>query len=226
MTKDRKKQYDKTYMKMATVLSELSYCVKKKVGAILVKDNKIIATGFNGSPAKMFPNNCEDEVGKTLWHTIHAESNAITSVAASTQTCQGSTMYITCSPCKDCSKLIYQSGVIRVVYKDFYKDLDGVDFLRSAGVEVEQENKIYDLKVNEEFTIDLISDFLQNEHYPSLDSFLADIPKDCSEKTLISILEMTKFCKTKLKNRHRLYANLLLKFSNQNVDYSIISHLE
>jgi dCMP deaminase len=139
MTEERKHEQDLTYMKMAKVMAEFSYCVKKKVGALLVKNNRIIANGINGAPQGEFDEHvCEGEDGKTLWKTLHAESNVISSMAASTQSSEGSTMYITCSPCKDCAKLMLQSKIIRVVYSEEYKDLDGVNFLKERGVIVDQ----------------------------------------------------------------------------------------
>ena len=137
MTEERKHLQDIIYLKEAKVHSELSYCEKKKVAAFLVKNNRTIANGINGRVSGA-PNVCEGADGKTLWETIHAESNAIISVAASTQSTEGATMYITCAPCKDCSKLIVQAKVVRVVYAENYKDLDGVDFLRKHGVVVEK----------------------------------------------------------------------------------------
>ena len=137
MTEERKKQQDIIYLKMANIMSDFSYCQKKKVAALLVKDNKIIANGINGSPSGD-ENFCEDSEGKTLWKTLHAESNVISSMAASTQSSKGSTMYITLSPCKDCAKLIYQSKIKRVVYSEDYKDLDGVNFLKERNVVVEK----------------------------------------------------------------------------------------
>jgi len=241
MTEERKKDYDTTWMKMAVVLAGLSYCIKKKVGAILVKDNKIIATGFNGSPAKNFPNNCEDETGKTHWHTIHAESNAITSVAASTQNCLGATMYITCAPCGDCAKLIYQSGVVRVLFLEFYKNSLGIDFLRSAGVEVIQMEGItpplismqeraklgYDKKENNKFFFTtLFPDFIENKKYSELDEQISSFLKDWDIEECRMFLEVTKTCKAKLKNRTKVYAKLLVSLSKEDQSYANIAHLE
>ena len=137
-TKDDKQiRYDKTYLKMAKVWAELSHCKRKKVGAIIVKNNMIISDGFNGTPSG-FDNCCEDEEGKTLWYVLHAEANAITKVAKSTHDAKGATLYITLSPCKECSKLVHQAGIKRVVYINQYKDDSGLHFLREAGVEVQQ----------------------------------------------------------------------------------------
>ncbi|MFK8274539.1 deoxycytidylate deaminase [Capnocytophaga cynodegmi] len=128
-------RYDKAYMRMALEWAKLSYCKRKQVGAIIVKDRMIISDGYNGTPTG-FDNCCEDEKGDTKWYVLHAEANAIMKVASSTQSSQGATLYITMSPCKECSKLIHQSGIKRVVYKDAYKDNEGIVFLEKAGVEI------------------------------------------------------------------------------------------
>jgi dCMP deaminase len=130
-------KYDKAYLKIAKEWSQLSYCERKKVGAIIVRDRMIISDGYNGTPTG-FENCCEDDEGITNWYVLHAEANAILKVARSTQTCDGATLYITLSPCKECSKLIHQSGIKRVVYQLGYRDTTGVDFLTKAGVIVEQ----------------------------------------------------------------------------------------
>jgi dCMP deaminase len=129
-------KYDKAYLRIAREWSQLSYCQRKKVGAIIVKDRMIISDGYNGTPSG-FENCCEDAAGITKWYVLHAEANAILKVARSTQSCEGATLYITMSPCKDCSKLIHQSGITRVVYQSDYKDESGIDFLMKAGVQVE-----------------------------------------------------------------------------------------
>ena len=130
-------KYDKAYLKIAREWSLLSYCKRKQVGAIIVRDKMIISDGYNGTPSG-FDNCCEDEEGLTNWYVLHAEANAILKVARSTQTCQDATLYITLSPCKECSKLIHQSGIKRVVYQLGYRDTSGIDFLAKAGVLVEQ----------------------------------------------------------------------------------------
>lgn len=122
---------------MAREWGNLSYCERRKVGALIVKDRMIISDGYNGTPTGM-ENICEDEENYTKWYVLHAEANAIMKVASSTQSCSGATLYVTLSPCKDCSKLIYQAGIIRVVYIEQYKDTTGIDFLKDAGVEVVQ----------------------------------------------------------------------------------------
>lgn len=137
-------KYDKAYLKIAKEWGQLSYCQRKKVGAIIVKDKMIISDGYNGTPSG-FENCCEDEEGKTKWYVLHAEANAILKVAKSTQSCDNATLYITMSPCRDCSKLIHQSGIVRVVYQNSYKDLSGIEFLKRAGVEVVQIEDISSL---------------------------------------------------------------------------------
>ena len=129
-------KYDRAYLRIAREWGQLSYCQRKKVGAIIVKDRMIISDGYNGTPSG-FENSCEDANNLTLWYVLHAEANAILKVARSTQSCEGATLYITLSPCKDCSKLIHQSGIKRVVYQTEYKDNSGLEFLRKAGVQVE-----------------------------------------------------------------------------------------
>ena len=134
---DKQEKYDRAYLKMALEWGALSHCERKKVGAIIVKDRMIISDGFNGTPTG-FDNNCEDENGLTKWYVLHAEANAILKVANSTNSCEGATLYLTLSPCKDCAKLIYQSGIARVVYIDAYKDDSGLRFLRKSGVKLTQ----------------------------------------------------------------------------------------
>ncbi|MDY0780658.1 dCMP deaminase family protein [Tenacibaculum sp. IB213877] len=128
-------KYAKTYLKMAFEWGQLSHCERKKVGAIIVKDRMIISDGFNGTPTG-FENPCEDEEGYTKWYVLHAEANAILKVANSTQSCNGATLYLTLSPCQQCSKLIHQAGIKRVVYANKYKDISGLEFLEKAGVEL------------------------------------------------------------------------------------------
>ena len=135
MVKEKQEKYDKAYLKMASTWGQLSYCERKKVGALIVKDRMIISDGFNGTPSG-YKNVCEDEENYTKWYVLHAEANAILKVAASTQSCMGATLYITLSPCRDCSKLIHQAGIVRVVYAKTYKDVTGLEFLKKAGVEL------------------------------------------------------------------------------------------
>ncbi len=125
---------------MALVWAQLSYCKRKKVGAIIVKDRMIISDGYNGTPSG-FPNKCEDENGETNWYVLHAEANAILKTASSAQNCHGSTLYLTMSPCKECSKLIHQAGIKRLVYINKYKDTTGLEFLRKANVEIVEFDK-------------------------------------------------------------------------------------
>ena len=135
MTDKKQRRYDQAYLKMAMEWSKLSHCKRKQVGALIVKDKMIISDGYNGTPTG-FDNCCEDEEGNTKWHVLHAEANAILKVASSTQACRGATLYITLSPCKECSKLIHQSGIRRMVYSQAYKDNSGIDFLKKANVEI------------------------------------------------------------------------------------------
>ncbi len=136
-TPEKQHKYDITYLRMAKEWSKLSYCKRKQVGALIVKDGMIISDGFNGTPSG-FENICEDENGKTKWYVLHAEANAITKMARSTQSSDGASLYVTVSPCKECSKLIFQSGIKRVVFHEKYKDDSGLDFLAKAGVEIVQ----------------------------------------------------------------------------------------
>jgi dCMP deaminase len=135
MSNKKQLRYDLAYLKMANEWSKLSHCKRKQVGALIVKDKMIISDGYNGTPTG-FDNCCEDEEGNTKWHVLHAEANAILKVASSTQGCNGATLYITLSPCKECSKLIHQSGIIRMVYANAYKDDSGIQFLKKAKVEI------------------------------------------------------------------------------------------
>jgi len=135
MTEEKQRKYDVAYLKMAKEWAKLSYCKRKQVGALIVKDKMIISDGYNGTPTG-FENVCEDKDDHTKWYVLHAEANAILKVASSTQSCRGATLYITMSPCRECSKLIHQSGIKRLVYIDRYKDDEGLLFLEKAGVEV------------------------------------------------------------------------------------------
>jgi dCMP deaminase len=135
MNHNKQTRYDIAYLKMAQEWGKLSYCKRKQVGALIVKDNMIISDGYNGTPTG-FENNCEDDEGNTKWYVLHAEANAILKVASSTQSCEGATLYITLSPCTNCSKLILQAGIKRLVYHQEYKDNSGVKFLEKAGVSI------------------------------------------------------------------------------------------
>ena len=132
---DKEKKFDASYLEMASVWAKNSYCKRRQVGAIIVKDRMIISDGYNGTPSG-FENVCEDENDVTKPYVLHAEANAITKVAKSGNSSEGATLYVTASPCLECSKLIIQAGIKRVVYRDEYRILDGVELLRRAGVEV------------------------------------------------------------------------------------------
>ena len=130
-------KFDERYLEMARVWSKNSYCKRRQVGALIVKDKMIISDGYNGTPSG-FENVCEDENGITKAYVLHAEANAISKVAKSGNSSQGSTLYVTASPCIECAKLIIQAGIKRVVYSDEYRLTDGIDLLRRAGIEVEK----------------------------------------------------------------------------------------
>ena len=135
-TKDKKQfELDSRYIRMAQIWAENSYCKRRQVGAIIVKDKMIISDGYNGTPAG-FENICEDENGLTKSYVLHAEANAITKIARSGNNSDGATLYVTSSPCIECAKLIIQSGIKRVVYSEEYRLTDGIDLLRRAGIEV------------------------------------------------------------------------------------------
>ncbi|MDE6548248.1 MAG: dCMP deaminase family protein [Muribaculaceae bacterium] len=131
---EKQQLLDERYLRMAQIWSENSYCVRRKVGALIVRDNMIISDGFNGTPSG-FPNVCEEN-NVTFPYVLHAEANAITKVARSNNSSEGATLYVTASPCMECSKLIIQAGIRRVVFSDLYRIQDGLDILRRAGVEV------------------------------------------------------------------------------------------
>ncbi|MCB0770609.1 MAG: dCMP deaminase family protein [Flavobacteriales bacterium] len=133
----KQERYDRAYMKMALEWAKLSHCTRKKVGALIVKEGMIISDGYNGTPTG-FSNDCEDAAGLTLWYVLHAEANAILKVARSTNNARGASLYLTHSPCKECSKLILQAGIKRLVYLDAYKDPAGLDLLRRGGLLVTQ----------------------------------------------------------------------------------------
>ena len=134
---DKDKKFDRSYLEMASVWAKNSYCSRRQVGAILVKDRMIISDGYNGTPSG-FENVCEDENGVTKPYVLHAEANAITKVAKSSNSSLGATLYVTASPCMECAKLIIQAGISRVVYLEEYRITDGVDLLRRAGIQVEK----------------------------------------------------------------------------------------
>ena len=130
-------KFDRSYLDMAAIWAKNSYCKRRQVGALIVKDRMIISDGYNGTPSG-FENVCEDEDGITKPYVLHAEANAITKVSKSGNSSEGATLYVTASPCMECAKLIIQAGIKRVVYSDEYRLTDGIDLLRRAGVEVEK----------------------------------------------------------------------------------------
>jgi dCMP deaminase len=140
--------FDKRYLEMALIWARNSYCVRRQVGALIVKEKMIISDGYNGTPSG-FENICEDENNVTKPYVLHAEANAITKVAKSHNSSENSTLYVTTSPCMECSKLIIQSGIKRVVYSNRYQKTDGLDLLKRAGIElvyIDPENNIYELQ--------------------------------------------------------------------------------
>lgn len=134
-TQEKQHSLDARYLRMAFIWAENSYCHRRRVGALLVKDNMIISDGFNGTPSG-FENKCEDEQGVTYPYVLHAEANAITKVACSHNSSEGSTLYVTTSPCMECSKLIIQAGIKRVVFSEMYRITTGLELLEKAGIEV------------------------------------------------------------------------------------------
>ena len=132
---DKQQLLDRRYMRMARIRAENSYCKRRQVGALLVKDQMIISDGFNGTPSG-FENNCEDEDNVSKPYVLHAEANAITKVARSSNSSQGATLYVTASPCIECAKLIIQAGIKRVVYGENYRIMDGLNLLKRAGIDV------------------------------------------------------------------------------------------
>ena len=138
---DKQTQFDIRYIQMARVWATNSYCKRRQVGALIVKDRMIISDGYNGTPSG-FENECEDENNHSKPYVLHAEANAITKVAKSNNSSEGATLYITASPCMDCAKLIIQAGIIRVVYADEYRITDGIELLEKAGIEVVQLSSV------------------------------------------------------------------------------------
>lgn len=133
---DKRHELDKRYLRMASIWAENSYCKRRQVGALIVKDQMIISDGYNGTPSG-FENVCEDEQNVTLPYVLHAEANAITKVAASSNSSKGATIYVTSAPCIECSKLIIQSGIVRVVYSEKYRTEEGCDLLKKANIQVD-----------------------------------------------------------------------------------------
>ena len=135
MKPEKQRQFDLSYLEMAAVWAKNSYCVRRQVGALIVKDNMIISDGYNGTPSG-FENICENDMGATKPYVLHAEANAITKVAKSANNCDGGTLYVTTSPCMECSKLIIQAGIKRVVFSEKYHNTEGLDILSKVGVEL------------------------------------------------------------------------------------------
>ena len=135
MNQEKQRKFDERYLEMARVWSQNSYCQRRQVGALVVKDGMIISDGYNGTPSG-FENVCEDDNGVTKPYVLHAEANAITKLARSSNNSEGATIYITASPCIECAKLIIQSGIKRVVYGEVYRLMDGIELLQRAGIEV------------------------------------------------------------------------------------------
>lgn len=211
----RKRQYDVAYMDIAKRWALLSLAKKKQVGAIIVKDRMIISDGFNGTPTG-FDNRAEDNDGKTHWYTLHAEANAILKLAASTQNSLGATLYITCAPCRDCAKLIYQSGIKRVVYGEDYKTIDGPEFLKKAGIQVQKFIEIQNNVTNITDTFEPFSAIylykaitniaIQND-FESIDESANILLKNFGNNfdLIKSFLTATNPIKDKLKNRNKIY---------------------
>ncbi len=132
---ERQPDFDRRYLEMAWIWAKNSYCQRRQVGALIVKDRMIISDGYNGTPSG-FENICEDENGKTKPYVLHAEANAITKVAKSNNSSEGATLYVTSSPCMECAKLIIQAGIKRVVFSDDYRAMDGIELLQRAKIEV------------------------------------------------------------------------------------------
>ena len=132
---EKQLQFDRSYLDMAQIWARNSYCKRRQVGALIVKDRMIISDGYNGTPSG-FENICEDETGHTKPYVLHAEANAITKIAKSGNSSEGATMYVTTAPCLECSKLIIQAGIKRLVYRDNYRITDGIDLLKVVGIEV------------------------------------------------------------------------------------------
>ena len=134
-TEKKQSELDKRYIRMASIWAENSYCQRRKVGALIVKDKMIISDGYNGTPSG-FENVCEDENNLTKPYVLHAEANAITKIARSNNSSDGATMYVTASPCIECAKLIIQAGIKRVVYSEHYRLEDGIELLKRAGIDI------------------------------------------------------------------------------------------
>lgn len=233
-TDSRRRQYDLAYMDIAKRWAQLSHCKKKQVGAIVVKDRMIISDGFNGCPTG-FENTCEDEYGKTHWYTLHAEANAILKLAASTQNSNGATLYITCSPCGECAKLIYQSGIVRVVYADNYKTPEGVEFLKKAGISIHQMSELknnltdildaFELELNSKFTIQIhktINKAHVEKDFDSInESIIFLLQKYADDVNLLrTFMVATNSFKEHLPDRNRVYSRIIQICDNNNLNCS------
>ena len=141
--KEKQHQFDLRYLEMARIWAKNSYCKRRQVGALIVKDRMIISDGYNGTPSG-FENECEDENDHTKPYVLHAEANAITKVAKSNNSSEGATLYITASPCMECAKLIIQAGICRVVFSDNYRIMDGIELLKRANIEIVQIDNLKD----------------------------------------------------------------------------------
>jgi dCMP deaminase len=139
--KEKQRQFDIRYLEMAKIWATNSYCKRRQVGALIVKDRMIISDGYNGTPSG-FENECEDEHDHTKAYVLHAEANAITKVAKSNNSSEGATLYITASPCLECAKLIIQAGIIRVVFSENYRIMDGIGLLERANIEIVQIDNV------------------------------------------------------------------------------------
>jgi len=137
LSQDKQNKVDRLYLKMAKVWAENSHCKRSQVGCLIVSNRQIISDGYNGTPSG-FPNNCEDCDNNTLPTVLHAEANAITKIAKSTNSAEGSTLYVTLSPCFDCAKIIIQAGIKRIVYSEVYRKTDSFKLFEEAGIEIKQ----------------------------------------------------------------------------------------
>jgi dCMP deaminase len=231
-SESRKRQYDLAYMDIAKRWASLSHCKKKQVGAIIVKDRMIISDGFNGTPTG-FDNHCEDDTKDTHWYTLHAEANAILKLAASTQNSMGATLYITCSPCRECSKLIYQSGIKRVVYLDNYKTFDGIEFLKKSGIQVQKMSEIqnnltdiidaYETDYNSKIILYIyktITKAYGEQDFDSINNSVDVLIKKYGDdiSLLRAFLIATFSYKQKLDNRNRVYAKIVQDCETLNIN--------
>jgi len=236
----RKRQYDLAYMDMAKRWSMLSLCKKKQVGAIIVKDRMIISDGFNGTPSG-FDNCCEGDDKKTYWYTLHAEANAILKLAASTQNSIGATLYITCCPCKDCAKLVYQSGIKRVIYLDDYKTVEGVEFLKKAGIQVQRMDEIqnnftdivdaFELEHNSKvnlYVYKTINKACMENDYDSINKSISVLVSDYENDIMLlrTFMLATNSFKEKIQSRNRVYARATQLCGDSSVEMEMLEKLK